>query len=616
MVDSLLCSFGVTEQKNVDDLADLLRPSWGSEQWIKEGWETISDEDKNSICVRVNTLFKDGLPLKLEHDKIIYIYAFSLLAQLEVLAIQVPLKFRDKMSTAEYRERMHQQLLDEIFHGIVFTKILYLLCAPNAIPPAYNENVELLCNFIRQEECPKVALMLLNLIGEGWIEEIFYSLQKANIAPAVFAAIIDDEHRHVCEAELYKDIGVPDLNLLRPKLRYLEEQLITNVFMQYQYMFAMVNLLGVEGAIAFNQSLHNKHQQQLEKINLEPSENWQFFMDFAARIYPRMQSYAETITPVPFTHLRRLFLTQWDDPTDPTMVGDFFVDVSAVDFFAKKFPAETLTTIMMQAISTTLTESDSFRNFLSQNKIYQSLGAYVGVVVKLPECGDHLGTIVFDHCHNLTAPELAQRVRNIIKLMVYCYKKREFLEQQHPGLEQMVDKLIYEYNNGGYPYPIPGSSIVSVSNIGFCGYTGGKSPLRRNESLKFTLMEVVKKPVWDDATQAFIPRDMLPVSISADHRIFDGNLPIPKMIIKNFQRMFAKMLADLGQPLASANASEETQFIKMLDQIILANLEMGYKILLFLQTYWFDFIAIEEIMSNDFAEKATSMQQILEDIRP
>jgi hypothetical protein len=192
----------------VVELIELLRPSWGAEKWILEGWNKITSDEKQVIKDRMDELFRDGLPFELKSDKLFYIYTFSLLAQLEVLAIQVPLKFESKMSTVEYRERLRQQLLDEIFHGLVFTKIVYMLCSPYAAPPQYSPNIEVLCNFIRNEDCPKVAIMLLNLIGEGWIEEIFYSLHRFDIAPKVFSKIIEDEHRHVCEADLYRDIGI------------------------------------------------------------------------------------------------------------------------------------------------------------------------------------------------------------------------------------------------------------------------------------------------------------------------------------------------------------------------------------------------------------------------
>lgn len=576
----------------MDELAELLRPTWGAEKWISEGWNKITLDEKQIIKGRMDELFRDGLPFELKSDKLFYIYTFSLLAQLEVLAIQVPLKFESKMSTVEYQQRMRQQLLDEIFHGLVFTKIVYMLCAPYASPPPYSANIEVLCNFIRNENCPKIAIMLLNLIGEGWIEEIFYSLHREEIAPRVFSIILEDEHRHVCEAELYRDIGMPDIDLIKPKIAYLEEQLITNIFMQYKYMSSVCALLGVDGVTDFKRALHSKHVEQLKKINLEPNENWKFFMRFGDEILPEIQKYTETSKAIEMTAIRKVFMTQWSNPSDPTMTGQFNINVSCLDFFNKKFPAETLTCLMMQAVSMGLLLEDSFRNYLSFRQIFQSKEAYVGLVVKLPDCGDHIGTIVFENCHKLTLTELTIKIQTIMKMMSYCYKKREYLEKTDAHVQKLVNDMIYDFAYNTYPYPMAGTPFVSLSNIGFCGYSQSKSPLRCNESMKFTLMEVERKLVWQKDTQTFEAQDILPVSISADHRIFDGNLPVPRMTADSFNQMFAKMLQD--QPGSKQPLPDHEQMEKLLDQLIASNVEMGYKALLLLQTYWFDFISIEE----------------------
>lgn len=579
----------------MDELAGLLRPSWGAEKWISEGWNKINAEEKQLIKNRLDELFCDGLPFELKSDKLFYIYTFSLLAQLEVLAIQVPLKFESKMSTAEFRERLHTQLLDEIFHGLVFTKIVYMLCSPYASPPPYSPNIEVLCNFIRNEECPKVAIMLLNLIGEGWIEEIFYSLDRCGIAPKVFQVILEDEHRHVCEADLYRDIGMPDLNVVKPKIAFLEEQLLTNIFMQYKYMVSVCALLGVDGVQDFKTSLHKKHVQQLSKINLEPTENWHFFMQFSDEFLPKVRDYTEAHEEVEMTPIRKVLMTQWSNPSDPTMAGQFNIDVSCLDFFNKKFPPETLTCLMMQAVSLGLELTDSFRNYLSFRKIFRSKEAYVGLVVKLPECGDHIATIVFENCHRMSFVELATKIRSIMNMMTYCYKKREQLEQSNERVKELMDIMVYDYAYSTYSYPIAGTPFVSLSNIGFCGYSQCMSPLRCNESMKFTLMEVERKPVWNKEKQAFEPADILPVSISADHRIFDGNIPVPKMTGEYFKQMFAKMLAD---PPKKIPAFPHQSIEQLLDQLLESNIEMGYKSLLFLQTYWCDFLSVEELFQS------------------
>ena len=128
----------------------LLKPTWGAEKWILEGWNALNADEQGVVTGRIDSLFSEGLPFKLTHDRMLYIYAFSLLAQLEVLAIQVPLTFETYMPTPELRQRMRVQLMDEVFHGLVFTRILYELITPYAMPPAYNEEIEDLCGVFKE----------------------------------------------------------------------------------------------------------------------------------------------------------------------------------------------------------------------------------------------------------------------------------------------------------------------------------------------------------------------------------------------------------------------------------------------------------------------------------
>lgn len=585
----------------MDKLNALLRPAWGSEKWIAEGWQQITAEEQELIQARVDELFKDGLPFELKHDKLFYIYSFSLLAQLEVLAIQVPLKFELKLSNPVFRQQLHAQLLDEIFHGIVFTKIVYMLCAPYAMPPAYNEDIEILCNFIRHEDCPKVALMLLNLIAEGWIEEIFHCMHQRDIAPKVFATIIADERRHVSEADLYRDVGIPDMNIVEEKLAYIEELLLNNVFLQYKYSSAFALLLGTEGMIAFLQALDKKHSEQLKKIKLQPSESWKTSMQVAYDLLPYVQDYARKSHPLPFSPIRKVLMTQWKNPSDPSMVGEFNLNISCLDFFNKAFPPETITVLLLQAVSLGLTTDPTFRSYLSHCQLYVTDESYTGLVVKLPGCGDHMGTIIFENCHLLSIRQLSAKIRNILKMMVFCYKKREQLEKSYPDLASVFDQTIEEIASGVYPYPMPGNSVTSVSNIGFCGYTRAKSPLRTNEALKFTLLAVDRKMVWNQNSRAFEEQDILPVSISADHRIFDGNLRIPRLIQQCFDQVFAKMqqssATELEQNAVDPDQNKQLQYI--INRLLQTNLGLAYKALALLQTVWIDFIDIDQIMSHE-----------------
>lgn len=590
----------------MNELNELLMPTWGAEKWISEGWNKITADEKAFIKDRLDNLFKNGLPFELKHDKLFYIYTFSLLAQLEVLAVQIPLKFEQKMSSQKFKQLMRAQLLDEIFHGLVFTKIVYLLCSPYSQPPAYNHEVEALCNFIREEECPKTGIVLLNLIGEGWIEEIFKSLYEQNVAPEVFSIILQDEQRHVDEADLYRNIGMPDKKDVQTKLQFLEIHLIA-IFSQYKYTASVSTLLGAEGSIKFIQDLDKKYQKQLQKIELKPSEKWLSFLEISQEILPRVQQYAQHIKEIEMTPTRQLFMTQWDNPNDPTMVGEFNLDISCLDFFNKKYPPETVTTLMLQVISLGLANNDSFRSFLSHKKLYQTKESYVALVVKLPECGDHIGNIVFENCHQMSLPRLANRIRQIMAMMVFCYKKREQLEKAHPHLKLIVEDMLYDFNFGAYPYPMPGNSMVTLSNIGACGYARTKSPLRSTEAMKFTLLEVERKVVWNKTTQKLELQDILPVSISADHRIFDGNIAVPKITAKLFQQVFQQMHEKSTQAKTKSSTPvipHENELEQILnynaavDNLLPHNLELGYKMLTMLQSMWPDFIGIEEFFNK------------------
>lgn len=588
--------FGI-ENKNMDEMNAILKPIWGAEKWISEGWQKITSDEKKLIAKRMESLFKDGLPFELHHNKLIYIHVFSLLAQLEVLAIQIPLRFEQQMSKPEFKLKMRKQLLDEIFHGMVFTKIVYLLCAPNAYPPEYNQDIEELCNLIRCEECPKVGVVLLNLVAEGWIEELFRFFYQQNIAPHVFKVIIEDEHRHVSEADLYRDIGMPSRSILEEKLQTLENTMLNSLLKQPKYLMAATELIGSDAIYEFIDTLNKKHIAQLKKINMHPGENWRLFMDMR-KISQNLNSQSNKIE-IELTPIKQVYLTQWDEPGDPTMVGNFNIDVSCLQLSTKIYPSSTLTTLTLQAVSKMLCDNSELRTCLNYQKRMQLQSANVAIVVKLPDCNDHIGNVIFKDCHTMTTQEVSSKIIQAVKAMTFCYKRREQVELNNSKLKHNLQKFFDDYSNDVYPYPIAGSNFVSVSNIGFCGYTQAKSPLRKNEALKFTLLTVERKPVWNEDLQNFEPRDILPITASADHRVIDGNNPVPLKFRTAFELMFAKMLKE---PLAEEKTKNENPLmanpilITRLEEILSENQELGYRLLSSLQTTWFDYINIDELV--------------------
>ncbi|MDR3441833.1 MAG: 2-oxo acid dehydrogenase subunit E2 [Legionella sp.] len=556
------------------ELNSLLKPCWGSEKWILEGWNKITEDEQEDIKARVDSLFKDGLPFEIKHDKLLYIYAFSLMAQLEVLGIQLPMQFEDKMQNPEFKKRMRAQLVDEIFHAIAFTKIVFLLCAPYDSPPAYNERLEHICNFIRSQDCIKVGMVVMNLICEGLVEEVFTIFHKYDIAPELFEIIIEDEHRHVCEADLYAEIGLPDQEVLVKKLKELEELILSAFTLEPKYTIALNALIGPEGIAEFMLALHEKQSRQLKKIGITPSDKWELFFKIGPDTYEELKAYPKKLKQefdnevyeVEMPPTKKVLMTQMNSPGDPTMVAQFNIDVSNFGFFENKYPHETLTALMMQAISSVLMSHDSFRNFLSFNKLYQTRSAYVSVIEKLPDCDAHLSTIHFHNCHEMTTNQLLSKINRSLQMMTYCYNKCAQIEEEHPDVKQQLDDMLYSHAHDVYPCPAPGSHSVFLSNIGSYGYSQASSPLLTHTGLHILLLAVERKSVWNNTTKSFEIKDLLPVSISADSRIFDGLLPIPDLLNKAFQTALQKMDQEDADPTAK-ELTELSSYQQKIEQL-------------------------------------------------
>ena len=120
----------------------LISPSRGVEKWISEGWDILNGQERAEIEERVENLFVEGLPFELEHDKAIYLYIFTLLSQLEIVALQLPLKTLPHLKDKKLKKLMRQQLVDEVFHAILFSKIACELSVPFGYPPEYNQYID------------------------------------------------------------------------------------------------------------------------------------------------------------------------------------------------------------------------------------------------------------------------------------------------------------------------------------------------------------------------------------------------------------------------------------------------------------------------------------------
>ncbi|RUR12549.1 2-oxo acid dehydrogenase subunit E2 [Legionella sp. km772] len=656
------------------ELDTLLKPSWGSEKWLAEGWNALSQAEKEAINKRIAALFKAGLPFVMDHSPILYTHLFALLAQLKILALQLPLQFEKKLERPDLRQRMHQQFLDEMFQAIVFTKTLFLLAAPYGTIPAYNAELEKITQFTQEQEDLNLGLVI-NLLYKAILTKVFSNFYEQNIAPQFFVILLKDERRHLQEADLYLELGLPEETLLSKTLQNFEELILSAISLEPRYAVAISNLLDPMAANKFITSVHESYVEQLKKIKSTPSHQVDLAIEMGSSIAKETN---QEISPIEMTTLRKAMMGQLNNPGDPTIVAQFNLDLTEFCAFQKEDSNDLLTVLMMQTISLILTENAAFRNFLNFNKLYQTAGAYVALVEKVPS-SEHLGTICFKDCHKLNASELLFKIKKTELVMHYCYQKREEIEKTHPEFQQRLNELLQSYTEDVFPNPIPGSYGVYLSNLGAYGYTHAASPLFKHTGLHVLLLGIEKKQVWNPTTNSFEAKDLLAISVSADNRIFDGMFPLPELANKAFKTVLAQMkkqqgstkpvkppstIADLlakkgltslldsqsiakeakkvlgdelelyRQKITSSpnlrnladellldyiglNSDQEpSHFKKHLEKLLAENLEQGYRILTKLQSLWCDYLDIEKNFSNAYKNVANKRLSMLAKLLP
>jgi pyruvate dehydrogenase E2 component (dihydrolipoamide acetyltransferase) len=87
---------------------------------------------------------------------------------------------------------------------------------------------------------------------------------------------------------------------------------------------------------------------------------------------------------------------------------------------------------------------------------------------------------------------------------------------------------------------ITGGSF-SISSLGGIGGTAFTPIINPPETAILGVSRMTKQPVWNG--EAFVPRDMLPLSLSYDHRAIDGALGV------RFTTYLAQLLSDIRRIL-------------------------------------------------------------------
>lgn len=566
----------------------------GVEKWILEGWDLLNTEEQTEIEERINLMFKDGFPFELKHERIIYLYIFTLLSQLEVVALQLPLRALPELKDQELKQLMRQQLVDEIFHAMLFSKIAYELSTPYSHLPEYNQCIINVSTFIREEKDLGTAIVLLNLIAEAWFEEFLNILSEHEIAPEVFDVILKDEMRHVQEAQLYENIRLSNLDYIRKQINHLEMELFCDLLFQQKYSLAIVHALGMSGSIELINRIYCKHNEQIEKIGIPQNEKWVQSMNEIRAYFEEIESPEDKLVELSTT--RKILLSAWQRPADPTLFSMLSLNVTRLETFENKYPPQTLTGLMLQTMSKLSKDNPSLRSYVSHGKMYQMTDNYIQLVINLPGASNHLAMLKFKDAHEISLYELSERVKNYVEIMSYARYKAEELAAQNPQLlTTCMSKILPDPNDIFKEIMLP-QGMLTLTNVGPWGGEQNLSPLLPFEVLKLTMSQVERKQVWNNKSKEFEIQDRLPIGLSADHRVFDANMGTPKMLQITLDEMIDKLEHNAeSKPSDAVKEVKIEQFIELSTRALEENLNIGFGFLTTASHSWSSDIDIETL---------------------
>jgi hypothetical protein len=267
----------------------------------------------------------------------------------------------------------------------------------------------------------------------------------------------------------------------------------------------------------------------------------------------------------------------------------FGIDITPIEFFEKKYHPETVTCLMLQALSKAMSNYPLLKNYMCHHKIYNPKDSLVGLAVLIPGSQDHLSMIEFKNCHEMSIASLSHHIKFDIGIISYCYKRTEELKKEHHWLQDIFNKTFVpraESFSRHFHAPQMAKPAISLSNIGHWGYDTPISPLFPDEAVKLTLGKIERKQVWNNTIREFETRDILPVGISVDHRVFDANIPVPGLMQTGFDQMFQMMHQNTASAESARGASELNRFIEATEKSLKTNLEMTFKGLMFSSHIW------------------------------
>lgn len=486
-----------------ETLFDHVDSAWPPMAHVRRGAERLGPEGRALVARRLaDTLARFQPPAGVNAPALRRFFSF--LSQVEVIAIEVPLS---ALPTArpEVRPLLERQLADEVFHATVFASLAKRMGGlDKPIPEA-----ERLLDQIRRQEDPRTTAVLLNLLAEGWIENLFDHAVTWGVADDVFRIVLEDESRHVEEAHAHAE-GL-DVARVEEAVRGFEGEL----FRLVQHPRVMLPVLALAGEAKFRElsdSFLRVHKEALAEVGLDPNPavlELEKMSEELARTAPDAQR-ARLVEPE--TMWRRTALEIWDAPRSPMTNGWIEVRVDHVK-------TRDLTAVTIAAIGKVWAEFPRVNRYTVGGKVYESGGVNVGVRALVGDKGEAIATLVVPDAHTRSVRDiqriLAAGVARLNSMQGYASDVRP-----DPGAEALGAVLRDDELMGMVP-PEMVTCPVTVANTGRAGlFAGFGATPAFGQSVEIVIGRVDQRPQWRG--WRYKPTATVVLGCSADHRVIDG----------------------------------------------------------------------------------------------
>ena len=471
---------------------DLVQPLWPPLRHVQRGWDALNDEERADVQGRVERVLAQHAWGGHARDSLLHFFTF--LAQVETIAIEIPLRFLPH-ARPEVQPLLRRQLVDEVFHSTIFSRLAHELALPAPRPPPPLPSAEKLLERIRTEPDLAITATLLNLVAEGWIETLFKHALRWGVAPAVFKQVLAEEARHVDEAQQYMQ-GM-DLAAAQSAVHSFEAGMAA-VSAEPTVALAILDLAGEKAQQALADDLVAQHVQHLAAAGLQPSPKWQQ----ATGLAQAMASAPAPPSPQPVedTHWRRLARQVWQTPRDPTMQGDFDLPIGHV-------PRKKLTAILIAGLGRTLAAHPELNRVVVRDRLWQLPQANIGVRVLLDD--NELATVVITQADR-------RSVRDIQRMLV------EGVQQLKDNRAKAAAPAAFDATVASLTPALPHMFAIGLSNAGKWGVVSGAGSFSGwiSPSTDITVGLRRRLPVW--RAVAYLPSWHVNIAAIQDHRVLDG----------------------------------------------------------------------------------------------